>query len=95
MSVRSTTVPPAPKAVALASMKAPGSMESVVAAWVVPWPIQSLPIKTLPPPKAPVAEMLLLWVRVMWSASRTILPPTALMLLASIEPELLITPAFN
>ena len=55
-SLHSTTLPPSPCVVALASMRALPSMSTVVAAYSPSPPCQPPPTRTRPPPVAPLAS---------------------------------------
>ena len=93
MSEYSTTCPPSPACVALASMVAPAAIVTLVAWRISPLPCQSPPTSTVPPPVAPPASIRLPAASVMSSPSSTILPPRLTRLLASSLPLLRITPA--
>ena len=70
MSEYSTTCPPSPACVALASMVAPAYIVTCTAWRIAPLPCQSPPTSTVPPPVGPLASILLVAARVMSSASR-------------------------
>ena len=89
-SLHSTTLPPSPLCVALASMLAPSCMVTVVAWRRLPLPCQSPPTSTVPPPVAPVAWSCAPVCRAMCSAVRVISPPLPVSLLACIWPLTLI-----
>ena len=83
-SLHSTTRPPSPARVALASMCAPAAMVTVVAAGVgcavaassgSALPCQPPPTRTLPPPWAPLASMRLPSVSTICSPCRLTWPP--------------------
>ena len=80
--LHSTTLPPLPLSVALASMTLSALMVTRVAWRIVPLPCQSPPINTMPPPLAPRASMWVPLASVMSSPSSRTRPATPSGLLA-------------
>ena len=74
IALQSTTCPPSPFSVALASMVLSALMVTVVAWRMVPPPCQSPPISTVPPLVAPLASTKVAVSRVMSSPSTSTRP---------------------
>ena len=94
-SAHSTTRPPSPAWVALASMRAPSAMTVVSALRSVPWPCQPPPTSTVPPPAGPLASIRAPGSSTTCWPSTLTLPPWALgeVPATSIVPDTRVTPA--